>query len=285
MVRNQGGKEIIFAHQEYTLLWIIPGLELLRRKKGTLQAQQSENRILIDDKEIDGISMENHHLRLPQRHTSRAIMYIGVQRGDRASLLIETREQLNPTDFKRPTEVMANGPDGRMTSDSHSQTTGVNLLGGNRLPATTAPGRKYLNGKDHNGPAPTRRTLRGSEYENDRDWHLRNMHYGEGWACDSTQSHSKRAKPTYTDPEDDRMTDSSLPIGSTSKTYESRERWQTSGGSATEVRVGRVPLPRQDNGGQDCGMKGISQALLETLLMPATQRAISGAYMKMTAMP
>ena len=66
--------------------------------------------------------------------------------------------------------------------------------------------------------APTRRTLRGSEYESDRDWHLRNMHYGEGWACDSTQSHSKRAKPTYTDPEDDRMTDSSLPIGSTSKT-------------------------------------------------------------------
>ena len=35
----------------------------------------------------------------------------------------------------------------------------------------------------------------------------------------------KRAKPTYTDPEDDRMTDSSLPIGSTSKTYDP-ERWQ-----------------------------------------------------------
>ena len=60
----------------------------------------------------------------------------------------------------------------------------------------------------------------GSEYESDREWHLRNMHYGEGWACDSTQSHSKRAKPTYTDPEDDRMTDSSLPIGSKSKTYD-----------------------------------------------------------------
>ena len=71
--------------------------------------------------------------------------------------------------------------------------------------------------------APTRRTLRGSEYESDRDWHLRNMHYGEGWACDSTQSHSKRAKPTYTDPEDDRMTDSSLPIGSTSKTYDTEK--------------------------------------------------------------
>ena len=68
--------------------------------------------------------------------------------------------------------------------------------------------------------APTRRTLKGSEFESDRDWRLQNLRYGEGWACDSTQSHSKRAKPTYTDPEDDRMTDSSLPIGSTSKTYD-----------------------------------------------------------------
>ena len=68
--------------------------------------------------------------------------------------------------------------------------------------------------------APTRRTLRGSDYESDRDWHLKNMHYSKGWACDSTQSHRKRAKPTDTDPEDDRMTDSSVPIGSTSKTYD-----------------------------------------------------------------
>ena len=68
--------------------------------------------------------------------------------------------------------------------------------------------------------APTRRTLKGSDYEMDQEWKLRNMRYGEGWACDSTQSHCKRAKPTYTDPEDDRMTDSSLPIGSTSKTYD-----------------------------------------------------------------
>ena len=46
--------------------------------------------------------------------------------------------------------------------------------------------------------APTRRTLKCSEYESDRDWQLQHMRYGEGWACDSTQSHSKRAKPTYT---------------------------------------------------------------------------------------
>ena len=30
--------------------------------------------------------------------------------------------------------------------------------------------------------APTRRTLKGSEYESDRDWQLQNMRHGEGWA-------------------------------------------------------------------------------------------------------
>ena len=95
--------------------------------------------------------MENHPLQLPQRHISRVTMYIVSQHGDRMSLLIETRGQLNPIDSKRPTEVMANGPDGRVTSDSHSRTTGVNLLCGSRLPAMTALGRKCLNGKDRNG--------------------------------------------------------------------------------------------------------------------------------------
>ena len=51
--------------------------------------------------------------------------------------------------------------------------------------------------------APTRRTLKGSDYETDQEWHSRNMRYGDGWAYDSTQSHYKRAKPTYTEPEDD----------------------------------------------------------------------------------
>ena len=112
------------------------------------------------------------------------------------SLLIETRGQLNPIDFKRPTEVMANGPDGRVTSDSHSRTAGVNLLHGSHLPAMTALGKKVSEWEGSQWSAPTRRTLKGSEYESDRDWHLQNMRYGEGWACDSTQSHSKRAKPT-----------------------------------------------------------------------------------------
>ena len=87
------------------------------------------------------------------------------------------------------------------------------------------------------------------------------MHYGEGWACDSTQSHSKRAKPTDTDPEDDRMTDSSLPIGSMSKTY------GPEGSEVTEGRIGRTPLLQLAIGGQNCGMSGISRAQLETPLM------------------
>ena len=143
--RNQGIKSILFAHLESILPWRIPGLELLKRKRGTLQTQQSGSRILIDDKAIDGISMENHHLQLPLRHTSRVTMYIRSLRGDLVSLWVETREQLNPIDFRRPIEVIVSGPDGQVTSDSHSRTTGVNLQGGNRLPGpTTAPGRKCL---------------------------------------------------------------------------------------------------------------------------------------------
>ena len=68
--------------------------------------------------------------------------------------------------------------------------------------------------------APTKWTLKGSDYDMDREWHSRNMKYGEGWAHDSSRSHSKRAMPTGTDPEDDRKADSTLPIGSTSKTYD-----------------------------------------------------------------
>ena len=41
----------------------------------------------------------------------------------------------------------------------------------------------------------------------------------EGWAHDPTYSHYKRAKPTQTDPEDDKNADPSLPVGSTSKTF------------------------------------------------------------------
>ena len=148
---NRRGRSIQSVHQEYMPPWIIRGPELQRRRQEILQVQQSESRIFIEDKEIDGINMENLPLQLAQRHTSRVIMYKVSRPGDRMSLLIEIREQLNPIDFKRPTEVMANGPDGQVTSGSHSRTTGVNLLCGSRLPAMTARGRVLRNGRDHNG--------------------------------------------------------------------------------------------------------------------------------------
>ena len=45
-----------------------------------------------------------------------------------------------------------------------------------------------------------------------------------GWACDSTQSHSKRAKPTYTDPEDD--SNDGFIIANWIDVVRPRERWQ-----------------------------------------------------------
>ena len=56
-------------------------------------------------------------------------------------------------DFKRPIEVMACGPDGLVTPDSHSRTSGVIVLqSGCRLPATIVHGSRHLNGKDRSGP-------------------------------------------------------------------------------------------------------------------------------------
>ena len=112
---------------------------------------QKESRILIEDKEIDGISMVSHPLQLPQRHTSRVTMYIASRHGDRQSQLTRTSGQLNPIDFKRPIRVMANGPDGQATSDIRCRTNGVLPPSGTRLPATMAHGRRYQIGKDHNG--------------------------------------------------------------------------------------------------------------------------------------
>ena len=97
---------------------------------------------------------------------------------------------------------------------------------------------------------PTRGTLVGSEYDTDQEWQLRSMRYGDGWAYDSTQSHYKRAKPTHTDPEDDRTTDSSLPLGSTSKTYDPRKDG-SSGRERTVVKNGRTHPHHQDIGDQD----------------------------------
>ena len=100
---------------------------------------------------------------------------------------------------------------------------------GTRLPVTS--GERSWKHKEYESPewdgskrsAPTSRTLGGPEYDTDKEWQLRSMRYGDGWAYDSTHSHYKRAKPTQTDPEDGRSADPSLPMGSTSKTYDPRK--------------------------------------------------------------
>ena len=76
------------------------------------------------------------------------------------------------------------------------------------------------------------------------------MRYGDGWAYDSTQSHYKRAKPTYTDPEDDRTTDSSLPMGLRQRRM-IQGRMAVSGRERTVAKIGRTLPHHQDNGDQD----------------------------------
>ena len=41
---------------------------------------------------------------------------------------------------------------------------------------------------------PTKWTLKGSDYDIDREWHSRNMRYGEGWAYDSSRSYYIRGR-------------------------------------------------------------------------------------------
>ena len=64
-----------------------------------------------------------------------------------------------------------------------------------------------------------------------------------------------------------------------------QRKMATSDSEMTEVRIGRIPLPRQDSGGQDCGMRGISQAQLGILLMLAMQCIILEAFMKVMVTP
>ena len=64
-----------------------------------------------------------------------------------------------------------------------------------------------------------------------------------------------------------------------------QRRMAASGGKVTEVRIGHIPLIRQDNGDHGCGMRGISPALLETHRRRVPQCIILTAYMKVMAMP
>ena len=97
--------------------------------------------MFIEGKVTVGTSMPSPLPQPAERHTSRVTKCILSRRGVHASQPAETTGLLNHIDFRRPIEVMANGPDGLATSDNHSQINGVVVLpDGNRLPATSALG-------------------------------------------------------------------------------------------------------------------------------------------------
>ena len=84
---------------------------------------------------------------------------------------------------------------------------------------------------------PTAKDLSGSDYDTDRDRHARTMRYGDGWVHHPTYSQQKRAKPTHMKPEYDMKVDPSMPIGSTSKTYNPRtdgQFWPSPSGGGEE---------------------------------------------------
>ena len=118
--------------------------------------------------------------------------------------------------------------------------------------------------------APTKWTLKGSDYDMDREWHSRYRKYGEGWAYDSSQSRYKRAKPTGTDPEDDRRADPTLPMGPRQRRMIHRMTTPCGKGGIA-ISIGSK-LPHQEiNGDLDYDQKQRCLVWLETLQMPALQ--------------
>ena len=153
------------------------------------------------------------------------IVCILSQHGARVSLSANDHsEQLSPTDSKRP--ISLNKSDGqwsRWASDVRQSQPDQWSDSSAKWMSPAGDDSSWKRASEWEGSQwsiPTKWTLKGSDYDIDREWHSRNMKYGEGWAYDSSRSHYKRAKPTGTDPEDDGKEDSALPIGSTSKTYD-----------------------------------------------------------------
>ena len=201
-------------------LLLIHGLEIWIRKQETLREYRKGNPTLIEDNTIDGTSMVSHLPQLPQRHTSQMNHCKMSQHGAHASQANKCEGQWS----RWASDIRQAQPDQWSSSSSRWHSSAGDERSWRR--------KSYW--EESNWFPPTRKTLKGSEYDTDQEWHLRNMQYGDGWAYDSTQSHYKRAKPTYTDPEDDKMTDSSLPIGLTSKTYGPKKDgsfWQRRDGS------------------------------------------------------
>ena len=194
------------------------------------QLARKESRILIEDKGIDGTQYgESSSAASSEAHIVSDQMNSESTWGP-CEPAVKDKRLAQPYRLQQ-----ANKSDGqwsRWASDIRQSQPDQWSSSSSRWHSSAGDERSWKRVSDWEGSkwsTPTRRTLKGSEYDTDQEWHLRNMRYGDGWAYDSTQSHYKRAKPTCTDPEDDRMTDSSLPIGSTSKTYDpslSQERQQ-----------------------------------------------------------
>ena len=131
--------------------------------------------------------------------------------GRRMSQAIKMYSRLSHIDFNRPIEVMANGQSGLATSDSRNPINGTAVPpDGIRLPATSTPGSiktmNQPNGMDQSG------LLQLQEI-----WvvlTLTQIRIG-------SYAPSEQNRP-HTDPEDDTNADPSLPVGSTSKTYNTR---------------------------------------------------------------
>ena len=123
--------------------------------------------------------------------------------------------QLSHIDFRRPTKAMANGLNGLAMSDSRSLVSGAIVPpDGSRLPAASSSGHvNHRNGMDQSGVHRLQGPWVVLSMIQIKEWQMRSMRYGDGWAYDSTRSHYKRAKPTETDAEDDRNADPSLPMG------------------------------------------------------------------------
>ena len=119
---------------------------------------------------------------------------------------------------------------GLVRSEAHSLNTGPTVpIDGMRWPAALKPGTRLgililQDGTDQR-VTPTARSLVGSDYETDHDWHASTMRYIMMVGLmihDPTWCQHKRAKPTQTDPEDDTQVDPTMQIGSTSKTWSPR---------------------------------------------------------------
>ena len=115
------------------------------------------------------------------------------------------------TDWAR--EVRNSQPDYRVSSSNtwHASAGGAHAWGEKWSSQSSGWSRSYQ------WSAPTTKNLAGSDYDTDHEWHASTMRYSSGWANDPTWSQRKRAKPTYTDPEDDRRADPTMPSGSTTQ--------------------------------------------------------------------